>query len=73
MSPLEIEADRLFSMAVRYRAGGDLALCEVCVGAYGIEPHHLFPRRRHSTRWTLDCAVWVCRACHDTFERSRKI
>lgn len=52
--------DRLFSHLVRLNAGG---FCEYC-GGTGTQTSHFHSRRKRSTRWDLDNAIWSCFSCH---------
>ena len=52
--------DRLFSRLVKLRDGG---ICQCC-GKIGSQTSHFHSRRKRSTRYDLDNAIWVCFGCH---------
>ena len=57
------EADRLFSIIVRRRDGR----CQSCGTTADLQCAHLASRRYLATRWDLNNAVALCRACHQRF------
>lgn len=56
----EAEADRLFSLAIRYRDGK----CVRCGATDRLQCAHVIPRNYRSVRWTPANAVTFCQSCH---------
>ena len=56
LDPLDI----LFSRLIRLLAEGKCCYC----GNAGSQTSHFHSRRKRSTRWDLDNAIWVCFSCH---------
>ena len=52
--------DKLFSQVIRLR---DEGICQYC-GRQGNQTSHFHSRRKRSTRWDLDNAIWACFSCH---------
>lgn len=61
---LRNKADKLFSLAVRDRAGNQ---CQNCGGVYRVQCAHIVSRRYGAVRWALDNAVCLCAKCHMKF------
>lgn len=57
------EADRLCRLLVRRRE-----FCQRC-GGVGTDTAHIIPRRYAATRCDLENLLFLCRTCHDIFDR----
>lgn len=57
---LEMEADKLWSLAIRKR---DKGICQVCWRP-GNQPHHIITRSVRHLRHSLENGVTLCAGCH---------
>jgi 5-methylcytosine-specific restriction endonuclease McrA len=54
------EADLLWTHVILGRDGR----CRRCSGGFGLAPHHIISRSRHSTRHDPQNGMALCRGCH---------
>ena len=59
MKPIEKQLDELWSRCIKLNKN-----CSKC-GKTGHDPHHIFGRRKCSTRWDIENGILLCRTCHN--------